>query len=71
MVVVETVFKEVDVYASHHQSTVSQYIVTIPIMDFCLVVERRHGARVYRRLWEQGILDLEGMQVVSRAEKMV
>ena len=31
------------VYIAHHQTTVAQYIVTCPIMDFCLAADWRPG----------------------------
>ena len=49
---------------------VSELIVTTPIMDMCMEVERHPGARVYQRCWGQVILELEGMREVSRAAEM-
>ena len=37
---------EVDTYIYHHQNTAAQFIVTIPIMDLCLAVERSTGSKV-------------------------
>ena len=38
--------QEVETYVSHHQNTVAQYIATRPIMDLCLVANRRLRPRV-------------------------
>ena len=43
---VEAELQEVDTYVSRRQKTVTQFIVTRPIMDLCLVAERRPGSRV-------------------------
>ena len=44
------------------QNTVTQYIVTRPIMDLCEQATRRPGARVSWRWWEQTGIDLKGAQ---------
>ena len=36
-------------------------------MELCLESERRPGARVERRWWEQGGLDSEGVRKMERA----
>ena len=58
----EAVLQEVETYISRRQNTVAQFIVTRIIMNLCLAAERRPGSRVYRRLWEQDGLDVEGMR---------
>ena len=44
---------------------VTQYIATRTIMEFCEEVERRTGARVSKRWWEQ-----EGINLVGAAAAM-
>ena len=58
----EAGLQEVDTYISYRQNKVAQFIVTRPIMDLCLAVDRRPGWSVAKRWWEQDGLDLEGMQ---------
>ena len=41
--------QKVDTYVSRGQNTVTQFIVTRPIMDLCLAAERRLGSRVENR----------------------
>ena len=45
----EVGLQEVETYISSCQSTVAQYIATIPIMDLYLVEKRRPGPRVEMR----------------------
>ena len=40
------------------QNTVAQYIATRPILDLCKAAERKRGARVGMRWWEQAGLEL-------------
>ena len=47
---------------------VAQYIVTRPILDLCERSDRRPGAWVSRRWWEQDILDLEGTKERAAVE---
>ena len=61
--------QEVETYVSHHQNTVAQYIATRPIMDLCLVANRRLRPRVKMGWWEQDGLDLEGMRTAAREEE--
>ena len=42
------------------QNTDAQFIATRPILDLCEVTERRPGARVPRRWWEQTGIDWKG-----------
>ena len=65
----EAGLQEVETCVSHHQSTVAQYIATMPIMDLCMVVKRRPGPRLTMRWWEQEVLDLEGMQTAAQEEE--
>ena len=48
------------------QNTVAQFIATQPIMDLCEKANRRPGARVSRRWWEQTGIDWNGAR--ERAE---
>ena len=43
------VLEEIRVYIARRQNTVAKYIVTRPIMDLCLAVERTLGMRLSRR----------------------
>ena len=49
----EVVLQEVDTYVSHHHNKVVQYITNRPIMNLCLVVDRRLDTRVLKRWWDQ------------------
>ena len=49
----EAGMKEVETYVSFRQNTMAQYIATRPIMDLCLVANRRPGPRVTMRWWVQ------------------
>ena len=55
--IAEAGFQEVDTYAYRSHKTAAQFIATRPIMDLCLVAERRPGSRVTKRQWEQDTLD--------------
>ena len=48
------------------QNTVAQFIATRPILDLCEMANRRPGARVHRRWWEQTRIDWKGS--TERAE---
>ena len=48
----EAGLQEIDTYVYGRQNTVSQYIVTIPIMGLCLATKRRPGPRVKIR-WRE------------------
>ena len=41
--------EEVEMHILCRQITVTRYIVTFPILELCLAVERRSGAQVSRR----------------------
>ena len=56
----EARLREVETYVSRHHNPVTQYIVTCPIMELCLEMEWRPGARVSNRWREQGCLDIVG-----------
>ena len=66
-----TGLQEVETYVSHHQNTVAQFIATRPIMDLCLVAERRPGSRVTKRWWEQDGLGVEGIRTAAREEEQI
>ena len=51
--IVEVGLHEVDTYAACCQNTAAQYIETRPIMDLCLVVERRLWTWASTQWWEQ------------------
>ena len=38
-----------------------EYIATRPIVDLCLVVERKSGTCLYRKWWDQPALDTLGI----------
>ena len=69
--IAEAGFQEVDTYISRRQNTVTQFIVTRPIMDLCLVAERRPGSRVTKRWWEQDGLGVEGIRTAAREEEQI
>ena len=58
--IAEEVLEEVDNYVARHQNTVAQFIMTIYIVDICLVAERCPGAWVIQRWWEKDNLDPGG-----------
>ena len=62
----EADLKEVETYVSCRHNTVSQYIATRPIMDMCMLANRRPGPRVATRWCEQEGLDLEEIQVAAQ-----
>ena len=45
--------KELYTYIIRRQNTVAQYIVTWPIMEMFEEADRRMGAQVSKRWWEQ------------------
>ena len=51
------------------QNTVAQFIATIPILGLCEVAERRRGARVPRRWWEQTGIDWKLAREKAAAQK--
>ena len=55
----EAGFKEIGVYVTRRQNTVTKYIATRPIMDLCEQSVWRPGAWVYRRWQEKEGLELE------------
>ena len=66
----ETVdLEEIGVYIARRKNTVSQYIVTCPIMDLCLTMERKPRLRLYRRWWEQTALDIFGIRAGQAPSK--
>ena len=54
--------EDIGVYIYLRQNTVAQYIAIRPIMDLCLVAERKPGMRLYRRWWEHPALDIMGFR---------
>ena len=56
----EAGFDPVETYIRKSQNTVMQYIATLPILDLCKAAERKQGARLGMRWWEQAVLDLVG-----------
>ena len=63
--VAEAVFQEVENYVSCRHITVTQFIVTRPIIYLCLTAEKWTGSRVVKRWWDQEGLDFEGMQTAA------
>ena len=61
---------EIGVYISRRQNTVSQYIVTRPIMDLCLAAERSLGMWLWRRWWEQFALYILGIRISHAASEI-
>ena len=64
----EAGLEEVETYITRRQNTVAQYIATQPILELCEEAERRPGARVSKRWWEQEGINLAGARVVTAAE---
>ena len=60
-VMAEMGIQEVETYVSRNQKIVTQFIVTRPIMDLCLVEEQRPGPRISMQWWEQDGVDVEEM----------
>ena len=60
---------EVETYVSRNQKIVTQFIVTRPIMDLCLVEEQRPGPRISMQWWEQDGVDVEEMWTVAQEEE--
>ena len=53
------------------ENTVSLFIANRPIIDLCMVVERRIGSRKDKWWWKKDGLDLEGMRKAAwKAERM-
>ena len=61
----EAGLNEMENYFVHHENTVTQYIVTRPIMDLCLAAECHMGTRVYKWWWRWEVLDLEGARTAD------
>ena len=55
----ESGFEGIRKSVTRSQNTVAQYITMQPILDLCERSTLRTGVRVYRRWWEQAIIDLE------------
>ena len=49
------------------QNTVVQYIATQSLMDLCEATERKKGAQVGLRWWEQADIDLTGSRDTAAA----
>ena len=45
--------EEVETCVLHRQNTIAQYIATRPILEICLTVEQRPGARLTRQWWDK------------------
>ena len=56
----EVGLQDVETYVYRHHNTVTQFIATRPIMDLCMVAERRLGPMVSERWMEQGEVDADG-----------
>ena len=62
VVALETVgVDEIGVYIAFRQNTVTQYIATRPIIDLCLMAERKPGLQISRQWWEQPALYILGI----------
>ena len=48
--------EEIGAYIARCQNTVAQYILTCPVMDLCLVEDRKTGMRLYMQWWENTTL---------------
>ena len=56
----EVGFEEIRVYILKRQNAVAQYIATQNIIDLCKRSVQRPGAWVYRKWWEQEVIELTG-----------
>ena len=54
--------EEIGVYTARRQNTVTQHIVTSPIIKLCLEAERKPVMHLSRRWWEQPALDILGIR---------
>ena len=54
--------EDIRVYIARFQNTVTEYIATCLIMEFCLAAERKTVMRLSRRWWEQPALDVLGIR---------
>ena len=61
----DTSLQEMETYVSRRQNTLSQYILTRPIVDLCMVAKRSTGTRVAMRWWEQWGVYLEWMRTAA------
>ena len=61
------VLEEVETYVLRRHNTITQYITTLLVLEICLEVERRLGARLAQRWWEMGFLYLGGVRAAERA----
>ena len=57
----ETGLEKVKIYVLCCQNTMAHYIAVQQVMELFLLAERRLGAILIRKLWEQESLDLAGM----------
>ena len=58
---------EVETCIPCHYNTTTHYIATCMVLELCLVVEQGAGARVERRWWGNGDLDLNFFRAETRA----
>ena len=54
--------EKIGVYIARRKNTVAQYIANRPIMEFCLVAERKPVMHLSRQWWEQIALDIMGIR---------
>ena len=54
--------EEIGVYIACRQNKVVQYLAARPIMDLCLLAERKPGLRLSRILWEHPAQDILGIR---------
>ena len=57
-----------ETYIQKIYNTVPQYIATRSIMDLCEAAERKQGAQVGMRWWQQARIDLAGVNETLEAE---
>ena len=58
VVLVMVGLEDIGIYISCKQNTVTQYIATHPIMDLCLVSDRKPRMHLSRQWWEHPALDI-------------
>ena len=64
----EAGLEDIGVYIQKRKNTVAQYIAIQPILDLCEQSVWRTGAWIYRKCWEQEVIDLGGERERTAAE---
>ena len=62
---VELGLQEVETYIFRRQNTITQFIMTRPIMNLCLAAEQRPRQRISNRWWDQEVMDVEEVRTAA------